>query len=88
MTATQLGLPLPVVVFDSGGYGEIRDEMNARRHPDRRRPATRRPARAVPGVRRRGDARRFARRSRRGAGAGAEHPPPHCHHRSGGESTV
>ncbi|MFE9394379.1 thiamine pyrophosphate-dependent enzyme [Streptomyces flavidovirens] len=29
-TATQLGLPLPVVVFDNGGYGEIRDEMNAR----------------------------------------------------------
>ncbi|MBT2487979.1 acetolactate synthase [Streptomyces sp. ISL-96] len=29
-TATQLGLPLPVVVFDNGGYGEIRDEMKAR----------------------------------------------------------
>ncbi|MEY9846557.1 5-guanidino-2-oxopentanoate decarboxylase [Streptacidiphilus sp. BW17] len=29
-TATQLGLPLPVVVFDNGGYGEIRDEMTAR----------------------------------------------------------
>ncbi|MBT2400719.1 5-guanidino-2-oxopentanoate decarboxylase [Streptomyces sp. ISL-100] len=29
-TAAQLGLPLPVVVFDNGGYGEIRDEMNAR----------------------------------------------------------
>ncbi|MGW1494914.1 thiamine pyrophosphate-dependent enzyme [Streptomyces sp. NPDC002402] len=29
-TATQLQLPLPVVVFDNGGYGEIRDEMAAR----------------------------------------------------------
>ncbi|MFJ8079516.1 thiamine pyrophosphate-binding protein [Streptomyces sp. NPDC096205] len=29
-TAAQLGLPLPVVVFDNGGYGEIRDEMRAR----------------------------------------------------------
>ncbi|MEU9207195.1 5-guanidino-2-oxopentanoate decarboxylase [Streptomyces sp. NPDC048415] len=29
-TATQLRLPLPVVVFDNGGYGEIRDEMAAR----------------------------------------------------------
>ncbi|WP_274564159.1 thiamine pyrophosphate-dependent enzyme [Streptomyces spiramyceticus] len=29
-TAAQLGLPLPVVVFENGGYGEIRDEMNAR----------------------------------------------------------
>ncbi|MBF9069497.1 thiamine pyrophosphate-binding protein [Streptacidiphilus fuscans] len=29
-TAAQLGLPLPVVVFDNGGYGEIRDEMTAR----------------------------------------------------------
>ncbi|MBT2508006.1 hypothetical protein J7I98_19370 [Streptomyces sp. ISL-98] len=29
-TAAQLGLPLPVVVFDNDGYGEIRDEMNAR----------------------------------------------------------
>ncbi len=29
-TAAQLGLPLPVVVFDNGGYGEIRGEMNAR----------------------------------------------------------
>ncbi|MGW1892772.1 thiamine pyrophosphate-binding protein [Streptomyces sp. NPDC002004] len=29
-TAAQLGLPLPVVVFDNGGYGEIRDEMAAR----------------------------------------------------------
>ncbi|MET9518896.1 thiamine pyrophosphate-dependent enzyme [Streptomyces sp. NPDC002994] len=29
-TAAQLGLPLPVVVFDNGGYGEIRDEMKAR----------------------------------------------------------
>ncbi|MFD6555938.1 thiamine pyrophosphate-binding protein [Streptomyces sp. NPDC058398] len=29
-TAVQLGLPLPVVVFDNGGYGEIRDEMAAR----------------------------------------------------------
>ncbi|MGV9630365.1 5-guanidino-2-oxopentanoate decarboxylase [Streptomyces sp. NPDC003487] len=26
-TAVQLALPLPVVVFDNGGYGEIRDEM-------------------------------------------------------------
>ncbi|MCX4679986.1 thiamine pyrophosphate-binding protein [Streptomyces sp. NBC_01433] len=29
-TAVQLGLPLPVVVFDNGGYGEIRDGMTAR----------------------------------------------------------
>ncbi|MGW2088232.1 5-guanidino-2-oxopentanoate decarboxylase [Streptomyces sp. NPDC001880] len=29
-TAVQLGLPLPVVVFDNGGYGEIRDEMASR----------------------------------------------------------
>lgn len=29
-TAAQLRLPLPVVVFDNGGYGEIRDEMVAR----------------------------------------------------------
>ncbi|WP_328445774.1 5-guanidino-2-oxopentanoate decarboxylase [Streptomyces sp. NBC_00386] len=29
-TAVQLSLPLPVVVFDNGGYGEIRDEMAAR----------------------------------------------------------
>ncbi|MEU6657995.1 thiamine pyrophosphate-dependent enzyme [Streptomyces sp. NPDC046821] len=29
-TAAQLQLPLPVVVFDNGGYGEIRDEMVAR----------------------------------------------------------
>jgi acetolactate synthase-1/2/3 large subunit len=29
-TAVQLRLPLPVVVFDNGGYGEIRDEMVAR----------------------------------------------------------
>ncbi|MFF4079199.1 thiamine pyrophosphate-binding protein [Streptomyces sp. NPDC001777] len=29
-TAVQLGFPLPVVVFDNGGYGEIRDEMVSR----------------------------------------------------------
>ncbi|MFE6666792.1 5-guanidino-2-oxopentanoate decarboxylase [Streptomyces sp. NPDC057697] len=29
-TAVQLRLPLPVVVFDNGGYGEIRDEMVSR----------------------------------------------------------
>ncbi|MFC6062002.1 thiamine pyrophosphate-binding protein [Streptomyces ochraceiscleroticus] len=29
-TAVQTRLPLPVVVFDNGGYGEIRDEMAAR----------------------------------------------------------
>ncbi|MFM9368623.1 thiamine pyrophosphate-binding protein [Streptomyces sp. Da 82-17] len=29
-TAVQRQLPLPVVVFDNGGYGEIRDEMTAR----------------------------------------------------------
>ncbi|MEV5198794.1 5-guanidino-2-oxopentanoate decarboxylase [Streptomyces sp. NPDC053720] len=29
-TAVQLQLPLPVVVFDNGGYGEIRDEMVSR----------------------------------------------------------
>jgi acetolactate synthase-1/2/3 large subunit len=29
-TAAQLRLPLPVVVFDNGGYAEIRDEMTAR----------------------------------------------------------
>ncbi|MFE0808849.1 5-guanidino-2-oxopentanoate decarboxylase [Streptomyces sp. NPDC058848] len=29
-TAAQLGHSLPVVVFDNGGYGEIRDEMAAR----------------------------------------------------------
>ncbi|MEV5969438.1 thiamine pyrophosphate-dependent enzyme [Streptomyces sp. NPDC051921] len=29
-TAAQSGLPLPVVVFDNGGYGEIREEMAAR----------------------------------------------------------
>ena len=27
ITAAELGLPLPVVVVDNGGYGEIRDEM-------------------------------------------------------------
>ncbi|MFG2136556.1 5-guanidino-2-oxopentanoate decarboxylase [Streptomyces sp. NPDC048650] len=29
-TAVELALPLPIVVFDNGGYGEIRDEMTAR----------------------------------------------------------
>ncbi|MGW4161877.1 thiamine pyrophosphate-dependent enzyme [Streptomyces sp. NPDC004788] len=29
-TAAQSGVPLPVVVFDNGGYGEIREEMTAR----------------------------------------------------------
>ncbi|HEX6444809.1 MAG TPA: thiamine pyrophosphate-binding protein, partial [Streptosporangiales bacterium] len=29
-TAAQLGLPLPVLVIDNGGYGEIRAEMRAR----------------------------------------------------------
>ncbi|MFJ3904906.1 thiamine pyrophosphate-dependent enzyme [Streptomyces sp. NPDC090025] len=29
-TATACGRPLPVVVFDNGGYGEIREEMTAR----------------------------------------------------------
>jgi acetolactate synthase-1/2/3 large subunit len=29
-TAAQLRRPLPIVVFDNGGYGEIRDEMRAR----------------------------------------------------------
>ncbi|MFI7336459.1 thiamine pyrophosphate-dependent enzyme [Streptomyces sp. NPDC050085] len=29
-TAAELHLPLPVVVFDNGGYGEIREEMTAR----------------------------------------------------------
>lgn len=29
-TASQLGAPLPIVVFDNAGYGEIRDEMKAR----------------------------------------------------------
>lgn len=29
-TAAQTGLPLPVVVFDNAGYGEIREEMAAR----------------------------------------------------------
>nr|BBK08011.1 acetolactate synthase [Streptomyces sp. TP-A0584] len=29
-TAAQFGHPLPVVVFDNGGYGEIRDQMTAR----------------------------------------------------------
>ncbi|MFE2131008.1 thiamine pyrophosphate-binding protein [Streptomyces amritsarensis] len=29
-TAVQLGRPIPVVVFDNGGYGEIRDQMVAR----------------------------------------------------------
>lgn len=29
-TAAQLDAPLPVVVFDNGGYGEIREEMAAR----------------------------------------------------------
>ncbi|MEV6117113.1 thiamine pyrophosphate-dependent enzyme [Streptomyces sp. NPDC052109] len=29
-TAVQLQRPLPIVVFDNGGYGEIRDEMRAR----------------------------------------------------------
>ncbi|HEV7627676.1 MAG TPA: thiamine pyrophosphate-dependent enzyme, partial [Streptomyces sp.] len=32
-TAVQLGLSLPVVVFDNGGYGEIREEMVARGDP-------------------------------------------------------
>ena len=31
--AAQLGLPLPIVVVDNGGYGEIRDEMVARHDP-------------------------------------------------------
>ncbi|MFF5970529.1 thiamine pyrophosphate-dependent enzyme [Streptomyces sp. NPDC012769] len=29
-TAAQLDVPIPVVVFDNGGYGEIREEMAAR----------------------------------------------------------
>jgi acetolactate synthase-1/2/3 large subunit len=29
-SAAQLGIPLPVVIVDNAGYGEIRDEMNAR----------------------------------------------------------
>ncbi|RPK69207.1 putative 2-ketoarginine decarboxylase AruI [Streptomyces sp. ADI96-02] len=32
-SAAQLRLPLPVVVSDNGGYGEIRDEMAAREDP-------------------------------------------------------
>jgi acetolactate synthase-1/2/3 large subunit len=32
-TAAQCGLPLPVVVVDNGGYGEIRAEMTARGDP-------------------------------------------------------
>ncbi|GAA4847061.1 5-guanidino-2-oxopentanoate decarboxylase [Saccharopolyspora rosea] len=32
-SAAQLGLPLPVVVVDNGGYGEIRDEMARRGDP-------------------------------------------------------
>lgn len=28
-TAAELGLPLPIVVFENGGFGEIRDEMDA-----------------------------------------------------------
>jgi thiamine pyrophosphate-dependent acetolactate synthase large subunit-like protein len=31
--AAQLRLPLPVVVVDNGGYGEIRDEMAERDDP-------------------------------------------------------
>ena len=33
ITAAELGLPLPVVVVDNGGYGEIRDEMAGRGDP-------------------------------------------------------
>jgi len=33
ITAAELGLPLPVVVVDNGGYGEIRDEMTGRGDP-------------------------------------------------------
>lgn len=32
-TAAQLRLPLPVLVVDNGGYGEIRDEMAERQEP-------------------------------------------------------
>jgi thiamine pyrophosphate-dependent acetolactate synthase large subunit-like protein len=32
-TAAQIGLPLPVVVFDNGGYGEIHNEMQDRNDP-------------------------------------------------------
>ncbi|MGW1050606.1 thiamine pyrophosphate-dependent enzyme [Streptomyces sp. NPDC002521] len=33
-TAARLQLPLPIVVFANGGYGEIRDEMRARARGD------------------------------------------------------
>lgn len=33
ITAAELGLPLPVVVVDNGGYGEIRNEMAERGDP-------------------------------------------------------
>ena len=45
-TAAELGLPLPVVVANNGGYGEIRDQMDeAGIGPRRRRPARPGPAR-------------------------------------------
>jgi acetolactate synthase-1/2/3 large subunit len=33
VTAAELGLPIPIIVFDDGGYGEIRAEMLARGAP-------------------------------------------------------
>ncbi len=29
-TAAELGLPLPIILYDNGGYGQIRDDMRAR----------------------------------------------------------
>ena len=60
-TAAELGLPLPVVVPNNGGYGEIRDQMvDAGIDPVGVDLARARPAEARRGVRRRGRARAAA----------------------------
>ena len=41
-TARDLGLPLPIVVYDNSGYGEIRDAMDESRDPATSAPTSRR----------------------------------------------
>ena len=84
-TAAQLRLPLPVVVFDNGGYGEIRDEMAAGRRTGRRRPRARRSARPRPRLRRARGTRPHPRRARHRPRPGPGHPGPHPDHRSRGD---
>ena len=71
-TAAELGIPLPVVVPNNSGYGEIRDQMvDAGIEPGRRRPRHARPAEARRGVRRRRRPRRARRCARPGPARGA-----------------